>query len=158
VSRVLPLALLATLALAGSSCGGSGDEQLSKSEFEAKIGATLGPIQEATLPSLVTVSPADRDRAVQALKDGEAALHDAASGLGAMKPPEDAVEPTQLLAKGIREIADQVTAVRKDAERGDFARLVQFKITLASDPAVSEIQDAVEELVNLGYNVTGQGP
>ena len=69
------------------------------------------------------------------------------------------MEPTQLLAKGVREIAGQVTAARKDAERGDFARLVQFKIRLASDPAVSEIRDAAVQLINLGYNITGgEGP
>jgi hypothetical protein len=157
VKRALLLTLLAALALVVSSCGGGGG-QLSKSEFEAKIGAILRPLQGSTLQDLVTISAADRAGAVRALKDGESKLDDAASGLESMKPPEDAVEPTQLLAKGVREIADQVTAVRKDAERGDFARLVQFKIGLASDPAVSEIRDAATQLINLGYNIAGEGP
>jgi hypothetical protein len=158
VKWALLLTLVAALALAASSCGGGGG-QLSKSEFEAKIGAILQPLQGSTLQDLVTISAGDRAGAVQALKDGESKLHDAASELGSMKPPDDAVEPTRLLAKGVGEIADQVTAVRKDAERGDFARLVQFKVTLASDPAVSEIRDAAVQLINLGYNVTGgEGP
>jgi hypothetical protein len=159
VTRALVVILLTALAFAGSSCGGGrGDSQLSRSEYEAKIGSILRPIQGATLQNLVTLSAADREGAVQGLKAGESKLHDAASELESMKPPDDAVEPTLLMAKGVRAIADEVTAVRKDAERGDFARLVRFKVTLASDPAVSEIRDGAVELINLGYNIAGQGP
>jgi hypothetical protein len=158
VKRVLLSILALGQVLVVSSCGGSGNEQLSKSEYESKIGAILQPLQGATLQRLVTISPGDRDSAVKALKDGESKLRDAASELDSMKPPDDAVEPTQLLAKGVGEIADQVTAVRKDAERGDFAKLLQFKITLASDPAVAEIRDAAVQLINLGYNITGGSP
>ena len=157
VKRALLLILPAALALAGSSCGGGGG-QLSKGDYEAKIGAIVQPIQSSTLQKLVAISAADQPGAVRALKDGESKLNDAASELDSMKTPDDAVEPTQLLAKGVREIAGQVTAVRKGAERGDFARLVQFKLTLASDPAISEIRDAATQLVNLGYNIAGQGP
>jgi hypothetical protein len=160
VKRALLLILPAALALAGSSCGGSGGGQLSKSEFEGKIGAIVGPLQEpgGTLQSIVTISAADPVSAVRALKDGESKLDDAASELASMTPPDDAIEPTQALAGGVRKIADQVTAVRKDAERGDFARLVQFKLSLGSDPAVLEIRDAAVQLINLGYNITGEGP
>jgi hypothetical protein len=160
VKRALLLILPAALALAGSSCGGGGGGQLSKSEYEAKIGAIVRSLQEpgGTLQSIVTLSATDREGAVRGLKDGESKLHDAASELASMKPPDDAVEPTQAIARGVREIADQVTAVRKDAERGDFARLVQFKLSLGSDPAVSEIRDAAVQLINLGYNITGEGP
>lgn len=154
--RALIVILLSALAL--SSCGGGGGGQLSKSEFEGKIGAILQPLQGATLQGLVTISPANRDRAVQALEEGESKLRDAATELEAMKPPDDAIDPTQLLAKGVRAIADQVTAVRKDAERGDFARLVRFKVSLATDPAISEIRDAALQLINLGYNIAGTGP
>jgi hypothetical protein len=146
------------LVLVVSSCGGGGNEQLSKSEYESKIGAILQPLQSSTLQKLVTISPGDRDRAVESLKEGESTLRNAASELASMKPPDDAVDPTALLAKGVREIADQVTAVRKDAERGDFAKLLRFKVTLASDPAVAEIRDAALQLINLGYNPTGGSP
>jgi hypothetical protein len=152
------LTLASGLVLVVSSCGGGGNEQLSKSEYESKIGAILQPLQGSTLQKLVTISPADRDQAVEALKEGESTLRGAASELASMKPPDDAVDPTALLAKGVGEIADQVTAVRKDAERGDFARLLRFKVTLASDPAVAEIRDAALQLINLGYNPTGGSP
>jgi len=160
VKRALLLILPAALALAGSSCGGGGSGQLSKSDYEAKIGAIVRPLQEpgGTLQSIVAISADDRKGAVRALKDGESKLHDAASELASMKPPDDAVAPTQAIAKGVREIADQVTAVRKDAERGNFARLIQFKISLSSDPAVLEIRDAAVQLINLGYNIAGAGP
>jgi hypothetical protein len=150
--------LASGLVLLVSACGGGGDGQLSKSEYESKIGAILQPLQGSTLQTLVTISPGDRGRAVQALKDGESKLQEAASELESMKPPDDAVDPTQVLAKGVREIANQVTAIRKDAERGDFARLLRFKVTLATDPAVAEIRDAAVQLINLGYNITGGSP
>ena len=155
MQRALLLILASGLLLLVSACGGGGSGQLSKSEYESKIGAILQPLQGSTLQKLVTISPADRDRAVRSLKDGESKLHAATSELESMKPPDDAVEPTRLLAKGVRAIADQVTAVRKDAERGDFARLVRFKVTLASDPAVAQIRDAALQLINLQYNITG---
>jgi hypothetical protein len=161
VKRALLPILPAALALVGASCGGGGGGgQLSKAEYEAKIGAIVGPLQKpgGTLQSIVAISAADQTGAVTALKDGESKLHAAASDLDSLEPPDDAVAPTQALAKGVREIADKVTAVRKDAERGDFARLIQFKISLSSDPAVAEIRDAAVELINLGYNITGQGP
>jgi hypothetical protein len=153
--------MLAVLALVSSSCGGgggSGGGQLSQSDFEAQIGAILRPLQGSTLQNLVLISPASPEAAVKALKNGESRLHDASSELASMKPPDDAVEPTQRLAKGVGEIADEVTAVRKDAERGDFARLVRFKIGLQSDPAVLEVQDAATELIKLGYNIAGEAP
>jgi hypothetical protein len=160
VKRALLLILPAALTLAGSSCGGGGSGQLSKSDYETKIGAIVRPLQEpgGTLQSVVAISAADPKGAVRALKDGESKLNDAASELASMKPPADAVAPTQAIAKGVREIADEVTAVRKDAERGTFARLIQFKISLSSDPAVLEIRDAAVQLINLGYNIAGAGP
>ena len=75
-----------------------------------------------------------------------------------MQPPDDAVDATQRLAHGVSQIADEVTACVKAAEAGDFSKLVQFKVSLASDPAVSEIRDAALELINLGYNIAGSGP
>jgi hypothetical protein len=161
VKRAVFLVVSAALAFAGSSCGGGGGGgQLSKGDYETKIAAIIGPLQApgGTLQSLVGISAADRAGAVAVLKDGESKLHAAASDLESLEPPDDAVAPTQALAKGVREIADQVTAVRKDAEGGNFARLIQFKVSLSSDPAVTEIRNAAVELINLGYNITGQGP
>jgi len=158
VKRALPVVMLAALALAASSCGGGGDKQLSKSEYETQVGAILQPLQGTTLQDLVSISPADKDQAIAALKNGETKLHDAASNLSSMQPPDDAVDATQRLAHGVGQIADEVTAVRKGAEAGDFSKLVQFKVSLASDPAVLEIRDAALELINLGYNVAGSGP
>ena len=158
VKRALPVVMLAALALAASSCGGGGDKQLSKSEYETQVGAILQPLQGTTLQDLVSISPADKDQAIAALKNGETKLHDAASNLSSMQPPDDAVDATQRLAHGVGQIADEVTAVRQGAEAGDFSKLVQFKVSLASDPAVLEIRDAALELINLGYNVAGSGP
>jgi len=159
VKRALPLVMFAALALAASSCGGGGgDKQLSRSEYETQVGAILQPLQGTTLQDLVSISPADKDQAIAALKNGETKLHDAASNLSSMQPPDDAVGATQRLAHGVGQIADEVTVVRKGAEAGDFSKLVQFKVSLASDPAVLEIRDAALELINLGYNVAGSGP
>jgi len=158
VKRALLLVMLAVLALAVSSCGGGGDKQLSRSEYETQVGANLQPLQGTTLQDLISISPANQDQAVAALKNDERKLHDAASNLASMQPPDDAVGATQRLAHGVGQIADEVTAVRKDAENGDFSKLVQFKVSLASDPAVSEIRGAALELINLGYNIAGSGP
>jgi hypothetical protein len=159
VKRALIVILLAGVALAGSSCGGGGgSKQLTASEYETQVGDILQPLQQSTLPNLVAIAASDRQRAVTALKNGEAKLKDAASQLSSMQPPPDAVNPTQRLADGISHISDEVTAVRKDAEDGNFGKLVQFKLNIASDPAVAEIQAAVRDLINLGYDIAGSGP
>lgn len=147
--------LLAVTAIGVTACGGGG--RLSKSEFEAKIGSIIRPLQEQTLQRIVATG-ADDPEAVPRLKDGEVKLHEAASELASLKPPDDAVEPTARLADGIEKIADRVTAVREAAQKGDFEKLVRFKVEVQDDPAVSQIQGAVVELVNLGYNVAGGGP
>jgi hypothetical protein len=158
VNRGLIVILLAGLALAASSCGGGESKQLSASEYETQVGDILQPLQQTTLPDIVAIAASDRQRAVTALKNGEAKLQDASSQLSSMQPPPDAVDPTQRLADGISHISDEVTAARKDAEDGNFRKLVQFKLNIASDPAVAEIQAAVRDLINLGYDIAGSGP
>ena len=159
---VKPLLLAATLALAGlvaSSCGGGGGEKpLSKSDYEAQIGATLRPLQERTLRGVLTASPASPDEAVRRLKTAETTLHDDAEKLAEMKPPADAAGPTAQIADGIEQVADQVTAARKEAEHGNFARLEQLKAQIGADPAVARVRDAIVRLVNLDYDVAGSGP
>jgi len=75
-----------------------------------------------------------------------------------MKPPPDAVTATSQLADGVGKLADKVTAVRKDAEHGSFARLEAFKLQLGSDPAVAEVRSAATQLIDLGYDIAGNAP
>jgi hypothetical protein len=153
------LVLFIALALVASSCGGGGGSKpLSKAEFEARLGSIFREAQGKTLPAVMAVSPADPKQAVRRLKQAERSLHDAAAKLAAMKPPANAAGATSQLAAAMKRIADRVTAARKDAEEGDFARLERFKLQIGSDPAVARVRDAVVQLVNLGYNVAGPGP
>jgi hypothetical protein len=153
------LALVIALALVATACGGGGgNKPLSKSEYEAQLGSILREVQGRTLPAVVRVSPAERERAVRRLEDAETTLHSDAEKLAEMKPPADAAGPTSQLAMALKHIADRVTAARKGAEDGNFARLERFKVQIASDPAVAQARDAVVQLVNLGYDVAGPGP
>jgi len=156
--RGLALLVLAVTALAAAACGGGGDGQLSQADYEQQVGAILRPVQETTLPNVLQISPDQADQAVQQLKKAETTLHDDAETLRTMKPPEDATGPTTELAEGIGRIADQVTSIRKGAEAGDFNRLEQFKVQVASDPAVAQIRAGITELINLGYDVAGNTP
>jgi hypothetical protein len=158
VSRLLVLVLALTALVASSCGGGGGNKPLSKSEYEAQIGAILRPLQERTLREALAASPADPKHAVTRLKTAETALHDDADKLAKMKPPSDAAGPTSQIAQALGRIADRVTAIRKDAEKGNFARLEQFKVQIAADPSVRQIRDAIIQLVNLGYDVAGAGP
>jgi hypothetical protein len=159
VKRLLLVSALTLVAIGATGCGGGGgDKPLSKSDYEAQIGAIFRQLQGKTLPAVLAVSPADPEQAVQRLKSAEKTLHESATKLGEMKPPGDATGPTSELASAFKRIADQVTAVRKDAESGNFLRLEQFKARISSDPAVAQVRDAVIQLVNLGYEVAGGGP
>jgi delta 1-pyrroline-5-carboxylate dehydrogenase len=159
VTRLLLAATLALITLVVSSCGGGGsDKQLSKSDYEAQIGAIFRQLQGKTLPTVLAMSPADPERAVRRLESAEKTLHAEATKLAEMKPPADATGPTSELASAFKKIADEVTAARKAAEGGNFLRLEQFKAGVSSDPAVAQVRDAVIQLVNLGYEVAGGGP
>ena len=158
--RRLFLALvLAFATLVAASCGGGHENKpLSKSEYEAQLGAILRPLQEKTLRAVIMTSPADAEKAVRRIKSAETALHDDAAKLADMKPPADAAAPTAQIARGIEQIADRLTAARKDAERGNFGRLEQFKSRITVDPAVARVRAAIVQLINLGYNVVGNAP
>jgi hypothetical protein len=157
--RGILASLLALVALLASSCGGGGENKpLTKAEYEKELGTMFRELQGKTLPGVLTVSPAAREGAVRRLKDAEATLRGDATKLAEMKPPADAAGPTSQIASAIKEIAGRVSEARKDAEDGNFGRLEQFKVQIASDPAVAQIRDAVVRLVNLGYDVAGPGP
>jgi hypothetical protein len=157
--RLFPALVLAGAALVATSCGGANDnKRLSKSEYEAQMGAILRPLQEKTLRGVLTASPANPSEVVRRLKGADTTLHDDAEKLAEMNPPADASGPTSGIAQAVKKIADRVTAVRKDAEDGSFLRLEQFKARLLADPAVAQIRDAIVQLVNLGYNIAGSGP
>ena len=159
VKRLLLSSAFVAIALAASSCGGGGGtEPLSKSQYEAEIGSIFRQVQGKTLPSVLAVSPADQGEAARRLKGAETTLHEEAMKLAEMKPPADAEAPTSELATAFGQIADRVTAVRRDAEDGNFLRLEQFKARISSDPAVAQVRNAVIQLVNLGYDVAGGGP
>ena len=158
MSRLLVLVLALTALVASSCGGGGGNKPLSKSEYEAQIGAILRPLQEKTLRDAILASPADPKRAVSRLKAAETALHDDADKLAKMNPPADAADATSRIAQALGKIADRVTAIRKDAENGNFAMLEQFKVQISTDPSVRDIRDAIIQLVNLGYDVAGPGP
>jgi hypothetical protein len=158
VKRLLLVAILALTALVAGSCGGRSDKPLSKSDYEAQIGAIFRQLQGKTLPAVLAVSPADPDGAVRRLKSAEKTLREKATKVAEMKPPADATGPTSELASAFKQIGDQVTAARKEAESGNFLRLEQFKARISSDPAVAQVRDAVIQLVNLGYEVAGSGP
>src|SRR5207247_4789866 len=96
------------------------DKPLSKSDYEAQIGTIFRQLQGKTLPSVLAVSPADQQEAVRRLKSAEKTLHEEATKLAEMNPPADAAAPTSELASAFRQIADDVTAARKDAEGGNF--------------------------------------
>jgi hypothetical protein len=159
VKRLLLVSALTLVTFGATGCGGGGgDKPLSKSDYEAQIGAIFRRLQEKTLPAVLTVSPGNREEAIRRLKSAERTLHESATKLAEMKPPADATGPTSELATAFKRIADGVTAVRKDAEGGNFLRLEQFKARISSDPAVAQVRDAVIQLVNLGYEVAGGGP
>jgi hypothetical protein len=158
VKRLLLAATLALTTLVASSCGGGSEKPLSKADYEAQIGAIFRQLQGKTLPAVLAVSPADPEGAVRRLKSAEKTLDEEATKLAEMKPPSDATAPTSQLASAFKQIADEVTAARKQAESGNFLRLEQFKARISSDPAVAQVRDAVVQLVNLGYEVAGGGP
>jgi hypothetical protein len=159
VKWALLVSALTLVAIGASGCGGGGgDKPLSKSDYEAQIGAIFRQLQGKTLPTVLAMSPADPERAVRRLKSAEKTLHEEAAKLAEMRPPADATGPTSELASAFRQIADKVTAARKAAESGNFLRLEQFKARISSDPAVGQVRDAVVQLVNLGYEITGGGP
>ena len=149
--------LLGLVLLVAPSCGGGGNKPLSKADYEAKMGEILRPLNP-TLTNIARIDPSDREQAVAQMKKLETSLRDAASELSKLKPPEDAAAPTSQLADGIKRFADRLGAARKTAEQGNFLKLEQLKLGLASGPETQQVRAAASQLIGLGYNIAGNSP
>lgn len=167
------LAALAAGAALLAGCGGDGGDTLSQEEFEAEVGA-IGDTLAATFQriageasALSAEQPASEEelrdvssRLAVVVGDGADELNGAADQLDSLSPPEDAREATGQLVEGLRGLAADVEALELALAEGDFASVLELVgrlQELGGSESLGQIETAVAELRELGYEIQGTG-
>ncbi|MFN2470265.1 MAG: hypothetical protein ABR583_04610 [Gaiellaceae bacterium] len=144
------LVVLVATVTAAFLLGSGGDERLSRKEYErvvqtsyAEVRATFRQASEASsLPDLAAN-----------LAGPQAALRAAARELDETEPPLDAAAANVALVRGLRGYADELTRVRRAAERGDGAFVQRFNEGVAELPSLRQLTRAFEQLRERGYDL-----
>lgn len=130
----LPIAVLVSLALMASGCGGDSDgpeaerepapgEPLSAEEYVDQVDDALAPIasESETVISRASraQSPEDLTRPLGDLRE---TLETAARDLESLEPPEEAADVHPRLVETQREFAEALGEAQRQAERGDVQK------------------------------------
>ena len=139
----------AALVVAFAGCGGDGEKQVTKAQYEQKleqIGHDLYKAANALGASSNTSIFIDNlDKLEQVLKKSADELH-------GVKPPLDARPANDRLVDAYRKLAGQVDKV-KDARRESYARALAALKAVQRSTAAQETREAARELRKLSYIV-----
>ena len=147
-------------ALAASGCGGndgSGEERLTKADYEAEIQAVIEDAAEPT--GLYTDLVVER-RPPQGCADGVAALQDQVGGLidriDALRPPADTEPDHDDFIAAARRSVDRIATVREDVAKGRVSCGDELNQELYGMPSTRAAERAIGRLERRGYFVFGE--
>jgi hypothetical protein len=149
-ARLIVIGGLAVALVAGVVIAtGRGDDGMPKAEYERRVQALYGRVQQAFLATRVS-DPADLDDRVAG---AQAELRSVADELDALDPPPDVEVHNAALADAMRDYADDLEALREAAARGDTAAIERFNSRITTNEAVRRMAAAGEGMKELGYDV-----
>ena len=140
------LALCAVLVLAGCS---TGEDRLTKSQYEQKVRSVYSGVQAA----FESTRDADGSQLARRIEQARQELLSAAGELESVEPPAAVEEETEELVEGMREYAESLDGVRAAAERNDSVAIGQFNLGLDDNEAVEQMAEAAEEMKFKGYDL-----
>jgi hypothetical protein len=141
----LGVACVAALALVACS----GEDRLSKSEYEQKVVSEYANVQKA----FRAIDGTTTEEFAADIEDAEDQLRATADELGSVTPPGDVEEPHKMLVKGMRGYADDLEELREDVRGGDEPAVAQFNDRVAENVHVRRISEAAEEMIQRGYEL-----
>jgi hypothetical protein len=144
IARALAIAAAAAVGLC--ACGG---DELTRQEYETRVGDVVDSVSTAVNVSPETPPFELRDR----LGDASDSLHDAAGELEDIEPPDDAAEGHALLVDAVHELADEVGELAEEtADIDDPVELANALGDLQQFPALEELSRASRLLTQAGYS------
>jgi hypothetical protein len=147
------MVLAAAIAIAVAGCGGGGGgggDRLSKAEFEQKMSAIGGDLQQAS-SGIDLTNTKDLDKVADAVAAFKSKLEDAANEVDDLNPPADAEEETGKIADALHAFADEFGNMEKAARKGDVGDLQKAQQAVITEGA--EAQKAAQALKDKGYNI-----
>ena len=149
------LVTLAALALLAGGCGDNGGKSsagtMSKSEYEARIQKDGKAVRDVFAP--LNTPPSSLDQLAASIKKGQDKLRDVADDLDAAKPPDEVAHDNDVLAAGLRKLADQLEPLRQGAAAGDVKAVQKAVGELQSSKSLQEAQKATADMKKKGYDI-----
>jgi predicted small secreted protein len=147
--------VLCAFVLAGCGGGGGADSgggtQLSKTQYESRIQKDGDDIKNVFEP--LSKPPKSLDALASNIAVGQKKLRAAADDLDSIKPPSDVAHDNDVLADGLRTLANELDPLRKGAEKND-PNLVRKAVTgLQSSNSLKDAQKATEDMKKKGYSI-----
>src|SRR5436190_19138824 len=142
-SGVAALLLALLVALGAAGCGGGGNsDQLSKSDYEAKVKAIAGDLQ-TSLSSLSTGNSKDLGAFETKVGTAQTKLQDASSKLKGLKPPDDAKSDNTKLANGLSGLASACTNLKQALAARNIAKIQLRANEIQNLASVQDIRAAI---------------
>lgn len=140
-----------TATAGGGSGGGSGDGAVSKDEYQERVNAIMGDVQDAA-EDLQDVDASDTDALADSVDKAQDFLTDAADDLAEIDPPADIASAHEELIAGIRANAkadgEAVTKLKDGDRTGAMKVLGDFASTGAE-----QILGAMKAILAKGYDI-----
>ncbi len=170
---LLCVLLLVSSALLAACGGGGGGDTLTKEEYGQNVsqaGDSLAQAFQELSTKAADAAGTDinsgddlnamMDTLASVLGDAAAKVNAQADTLDSLSPPDDATAANDKLVAGLRTLAGDVEELQSAVENGDFANVLdlaaQFQ-EIASSDAGTQIQSAIDELKEKGYDVEAPG-
>jgi chromosome segregation ATPase len=156
-SAVAALLLVLLVALGAAGCGGGGNsDQLSKSQYEAKVKAIAGDLQ-TSLSALSTGNSKDLGAFEAKVGTAQAKLQDASNQLKGLKPPSEAQADNTKLANGLNGLASAFTNLKQALAAKDIAKIQQRANEIQNLASAQDIRAAIADLKKKGYDLGAFG-
>ena len=120
----------------------------------ADIGNTLDDSSNA-LSDAFTDSANDPDKASDAISALQDQIREVAGQLEDITPPEEVEDPHNDLIEGLRGMADNLDGLKDAVESKDVSAMTEFAKDFTSSEAANQINEAMNELKEKGYNIEG---
>lgn len=148
VARATQLALIVLGVSLPAAC--TGDDRLSKREYEQKVRAEYAEVQKAFR---ATGAAFGRPDLAQRIRRAQDQLRKAADALDEAEPPKEVENENEEVVEGMREYADDLDELRHAAERGDLRAIEEFNDRISKNEAIEQIAEAAEEMKFKGYDL-----
>lgn len=130
--------------------GCSGDDRLSKSDYEELVRSEYAEVQEAFRATGASYGRPDLTEKIEA---AQRELREAADALEDKEPPEEVAAENDQVVGGMRRYADSLDRLRNAAERGDLRAIEDATARIATNEGVVLIAEAAEKMKFKGYDL-----